>query len=445
MRTSDLLHSLLRVTPLALICTSNAAQAGGFGSTVGGGIGNQAIGDFSTVSGGTINAAGGQASVVSGGYHNLILGSADTSVIAGGRYNEADGELSTISGGEYGWANGRWATISGGGSNYAAQSASVGGGEHNLAIGIGATISGGVGNDALGEGSIVPGGTSNQADGDYSFAAGTGARVRSGDDHTFIWSDGSLAPLLSTGPSQFMVSAKGGVAFNSPPINANVAMTITAPAGNPLYSSILLRGANANDGILISSGDAISGGNNASFYVDQYNGGLHSRRLSLDATGKLLITNQAYKPGGGSWAASSDARLKTNVQPLGHALDRMLALKGVTFEYAHPDSEMHPAGTFSGFIAQDVEKVFPNWIGHDNDGYLTVGPQGFEAITVEAVRELKTSQDDRVAKLEHDNADLRALVANQTKAISDLRHEMAAITSTVDLKFRQVADASGTR
>ena len=42
-------------------------------------------------------------------------------------------------------------------------------------------------------------------------------------------------------------------------------------------------------------------------------------------------------------------------------------------------------------------------------------------------------------------ADLHELVANQTKAISDLRHEMAAITSTVDLKFRQVADASGTR
>jgi len=221
-------------------------------------------------------------------------------------------------------------------------------------------------------------------------------------------------------------------------------MTIAATAANPNYSSILLRGASAPDGMLISSGD-VNPNLGASFYVDQYNGFAHIRRLSLNPGGELTITNQAYKPGGGSWAASSDGRLKTNVQPLGHALDRMLALKGVTFEYAHPDDGMHPKGTFSGFIAQDVEKIFPNWIGHDNDGYLTVGPQGFEAITVEALRELKTTQDERVARLEHDNGELRDLVAQQTKAISDLRHEMAAITSTVDLKSRQVADAGNIR
>jgi hypothetical protein len=268
--------------------------------------------------------------------------------------------------------------------------------------------------------------------------------VRNVDSGSFVWS-GSSQVFGTTGKEQFDINAQGGFGLNAPPINSNVAMTVAAPFANPLYSSILLRGAVFNDGILISSGDALANKNNASFYIDQYNGSAHTRRLSIDALGNMTITANAYKPGGGSWAASSDGRLKKNVQPLGHALDRMLALKGVTFEYSHPDSGMHPEGTFTGFIAQEVEKVFPNWIGHDNDNYLTVGPQGFEAITVEALRELKTTQDERVAKLEHDNADLRDLVANQTKAISDLRRDVAAMTNVAELESRHIAAADGAK
>lgn len=384
-------------TAIAVASTAFAAiaTAGGTGSTVGGGVNNTANGDYSTVSGGLFNHADGIFSVVSGGTENVAAG--NSSVVSGGHANVATGD-----------------------------------------------------------GSVVPGGQQNFAGGVGSFAGGYQAHVRSpaeagtqfGDSYTFFWADDAgAAPGLtqSSGPGQFIVKANGGFSVNAVPINQNVSATIAAPLNNPRYASIQLRDSMWKDGILITAGDSTEGANNASFYVDQYNGSGHTRRLSLDATGKLTITNQAYKPGGGSWAASSDGRLKKNVKPLGHALDRMLELKGVTFEYSHPDAGMHPKGTFSGFIAQDVEKVFPNWIGHDNDGYLTVGPQGFEAITVEALRELKTSQDERVAKLEHDNADLRDLVANQTKAISDLRHEMAAITSTVDLKARQVADASGAR
>jgi hypothetical protein len=36
----------------------------------------------------------------------------------------------------------------------------------------------------------------------------------------------------------------------------------------------------------------------------------------------LTITGTATKPGGGSWTAPSDARLKTDVQPLTDALDK---------------------------------------------------------------------------------------------------------------------------
>jgi hypothetical protein len=354
-------------------------------------------------------------------------------------------------------AGGLGSTVGGGTGNTAnGDYSAVGGGYYNNADGLDAEVAGGYGNFAVAPWSTVPGGSNNFAGGDSSFAGGSAAHVRSaeeagtccGDEGTFFWSDAWNSPpqlSTSTGPNQFIVKANGGFSLNAAPINPNVVMTIAASQTNPHYASIQLMDHSYPDGILVSSGDASKGANNASFYIDQYNGSAQTRRLSIDALGKLTITNQAYKPGGGSWAASSDARLKTNVRPLGHALDRMLELKGVTFEYSHPDGGMHPEGTFSGFIAQDVEKVFPNWIGHDNDGYLTVGPQGFEAITVEALRELKTSQDDRVAKLEHDNTELRDLVANQTKAISDLRRDVAAMTNVAEFESRHIAAADDTK
>lgn len=102
-----------------------------------------------------------------------------------------------------------------------------------------------------------------------------------------------------------------------------------------------------------------------------------------------LSTNSAAKPGGGSWTTASDARLKKNVMPVSGALDRMLQLHGVTFEWNEPEKQGNLTGTQMGMIAQEVEKIFPQWVGEDNNGYKNLTIRGFEALTVEAIRELK--------------------------------------------------------
>ena len=58
--------------------------------------------------------------------------------------------------------------------------------------------------------------------------------------------------------------------------------------------------------------------------------------------------------------SSSDARLKKNIAPLADALPTLLKLKGVTFEWNRPEDYGNQTGTQRGFIAQEVEKVFPN-------------------------------------------------------------------------------------
>jgi hypothetical protein len=89
-------------------------------------------------------------------------------------------------------------------------------------------------------------------------------------------------------------------------------------------------------------------------------------------------------------------------------LDKLLQLRGVTFEFKQPDNGLHPAGRHTGFIAQEVQQVFPEWVGQTSDGYLSVGPTGFEAMTVEALRELRAEKDDEIAEL---HAKLDALSA----------------------------------
>jgi hypothetical protein len=63
-----------------------------------------------------------------------------------------------------------------------------------------------------------------------------------------------------------------------------------------------------------------------------------------------------------------------------------------------------------------VREVFPEWVGEGKDGYLFVAPTGFEALTVEALRDLKAAQDVEVETLRGELAELRrALEAVRTK------------------------------
>ncbi|MCP3920101.1 MAG: tail fiber domain-containing protein [bacterium] len=71
----------------------------------------------------------------------------------------------------------------------------------------------------------------------------------------------------------------------------------------------------------------------------------------------------AYKTSGGSaWTICSDERLEHNIEPVEGALERMLALRGVTFEWRNPGLHGDRAHPEMGLIAQEVEQHFPEWI-----------------------------------------------------------------------------------
>jgi hypothetical protein len=93
---------------------------------------------------------------------------------------------------------------------------------------------------------------------------------------------------------------------------------------------------------------------------------------------------------------ASDARLKKDIRPLEQALARLLQLHGVTFEYKDPAAIHELHGQQTGMVAQDVEKVFPEWVETGRDGMKRLSIRGFEALAVEALRELRAEKDAQI-------------------------------------------------
>ena len=126
-----------------------------------------------------------------------------------------------------------------------------------------------------------------------------------------------------------------------------------------------------------------------------------------------LSTDSAAKPTSSGWTISSDQRLKKNIRPIESALDKLMDLRGVTYQWRDPASQGDMAGTYTGMIAQDVEKVFPEWIRDDANGFKTLTVIGFEGIVVEALRQLRAEKDAEISsqqnQLEAQDAKIRSL------------------------------------
>jgi hypothetical protein len=409
--------------------------------------------------------------VIAGIAGNAALDGAEGGTISGGGTvqgpNQVTDDHGTVGGGRFnvaGNANAShtdapYATVGGGSSNTAGYyGATVGGGAINDASYWYTTVGGGLGNSASGYAAVSPGGTSNDASGAYSFAAGNNAQAGGG---CFVWQGTTLnyPPLFgSTGSEQFLVKADGGVGLgtNAPEAQLHVftgsAGTITASTSSSAvferdvdnYISVLAPD-NSESGILFGSPSAQNGASLA------YNAGTTSElrirmagstKVTVLPTGNvgigtvapaflLHVNGSAGKPGGGSWSVPSDARLKKNVRTLSGSLDMLLRLRGVSFEYIDPKSIGELAGERTGFIAQEVEQVLPDWVETGPDGFKKLTIRGFEALAVEALRELRAEKDGEIAGLREQLASTESLLAAQNDALARMSQRLDEIAQAV--------------
>jgi hypothetical protein len=140
-------------------------------------------------------------------------------------------------------------------------------------------------------------------------------------------------------------------------------------------------------------------------------------------------TGVPYNVAGGNWFSYSDFRLKRNIQPLGGALEKLLRLRSVTFEFK--DARRYGAGVRTGFIAQEVEEVFPDWVVTESDGIKALGAKGFESLTVQALRELRAEKDAQLQQRDATIAALEKNVAAMKTEATETKAQLAALQQAV--------------
>jgi|SRR5580692_3717980 hypothetical protein len=100
--------------------------------------------------------------------------------------------------------------------------------------------------------------------------------------------------------------------------------------------------------------------------------GVVATNLTMDGSTNLTFNTAAgtaIKPGGGPWAATSDARIKTVLGEYAQGLDEVLALRPVVYRYKGNDRDPDdavPTGIDQrqhiGLVAQEVEPIFPEMV-----------------------------------------------------------------------------------
>ena len=112
-----------------------------------------------------------------------------------------------------------------------------------------------------------------------------------------------------------------------------------------------------------------------------------------DENGNLIFTGDVAINGDicytGTMGACSDGRYKSNITQLSNMLTSVLALRGVTYNW---ETEEFPNKAFTedlqiGFIAQELEKIFPELVYTDKNGYKAVDYSKFTPILLEAIKE----------------------------------------------------------
>ena len=104
--------------------------------------------------------------------------------------------------------------------------------------------------------------------------------------------------------------------------------------------------------------------------------------LDMSAAGAATFNNDV--------TAFSDERLKSDIRTIDNALDKVMNMRGVTF-----DREGRKG---TGVIAQEMQKVMPEVV-HDEGVYMSVAYGNLVGVLIEAVKELKAE----IEELKHDN------------------------------------------
>ena len=261
--------------------------------------------------------------------------------------------------------------------------------------------------------------------------------------------------------------------------NGNVGIGTQTPANKfsvagdaNVDGTVYIRNANTT-----SLGRFVHSGTNGNFHIDNFGGG--DLLLNYFATTNCRIGNtldgpvasfmnngnvgigtstpnglfelridQGRKPSTSTWTIISDARLKNIEGAYTKGLAEILKLNPITYHYKNDGNrkfdEKVIASQSVGFTAQEVQKVFPEAVGTDPDGYLNLNIHPILVASINAFKEQQKQietlsgqvfvKDETIQSLQHEVAAMRTQMNEMMKSITSIRQSQEACCNVAQTK-----------
>ena len=107
-------------------------------------------------------------------------------------------------------------------------------------------------------------------------------------------------------------------------------------------------------------------------------------------------------PTSGSWIVLSDRRVKRDIEPMEDVLSKVMQLNSVRFRYNH---NKESDGKIRGFIAQEVQAIFPDLVYTEDGSQLAIAPSDFAVLSIKAIQEQQihiAKQNEKIESLENE-------------------------------------------
>ena len=215
--------------------------------------------------------------------------------------------------------------------------------------------------------------------------------------------------------------------------NAKVATTTPFTAGYIPYAT---SSSAITDSNIFQLGSNIGIGTTTPAYI------LHAYRSTdgivagfTDATGTCTIN-----PNDTALSCSSDISLKKNISSIPNALNKVLSLRGVNYQWnKQTDNRLR-----FGFVAQEVEEILPEFVSTDSNGIKSINYTAFSSVLVEAIKEqqkqIEALASTLIDKVKQILADL-GLILEQ--GIAQVQKLIAGFIQTQELEIGSVETPVG--
>jgi trimeric autotransporter adhesin len=270
------------------------------------------------------------------------------------------------------------------------------------------------------------------------------AQVKIGSNPTNVSTDVNLETESTSGSHNVMLKSNGMVGLNTTTPVRRLHVVGAGGLTGSSYGSVggadnllLENNGNSNIGLLGSYGNSASA---IKFYRSDATNDMAVVQLNRTADNKLEITNNYLtNPTGhlvlvngglvgvgtssptevltvaGNILATgtitpSDARYKENISTLGNSLANLVKLRGVS--YTHKEefvkTKKLKEGNQIGFIAQELEAIYPEFVVTSTDGYKAVDYSRITPVLVEALKEVNQKLEAQQAEINELKASLKA-------------------------------------